>query len=62
MLHAGFNIVKTEGVFALQKGMASFASFHFVVNGVRLGTYQTASNFGLTKSVDGTVSAAGTFL
>lgn len=42
-------IVKTEGLRGLQKGLAPALSFQFVMNSIRLGPFQTASNLGWTK-------------
>lgn len=43
-------IVRTEGISGLQKGLGPALSFQFVLNSTRLGTYQTVTNLGWTKS------------
>ncbi|XP_072943661.1 uncharacterized protein [Epargyreus clarus] len=47
--HAMFTIVKHDGVSALQKGLVPALWFQLVVNGVRLGIYQQADNYGLLR-------------
>ncbi|KAJ8725916.1 hypothetical protein PYW08_004099 [Mythimna loreyi] len=50
--HAMFNIVKHDGIAALQKGLAPALWFQLVVNGVRLGIYQHADDYGLLRDKD----------
>ncbi|XP_047512670.1 solute carrier family 25 member 35-like isoform X1 [Pieris napi] len=47
--HAIYTIVKHDGISALQKGLAPALWFQLVVNGVRLGIYQQADNYGLLR-------------
>ncbi|CAK1545098.1 unnamed protein product [Leptosia nina] len=47
--HAILTIVKHDGMGALQKGLAPALWFQLVVNGVRLGIYQQADNYGLLR-------------
>ncbi|KOB72302.1 Solute carrier family 25 member 35 [Operophtera brumata] len=51
--HAIFTIVKHDGVGALQKGLVPALWFQLVVNGVRLGIYQHADNYGLLRDEHG---------
>ncbi|KAG7307401.1 hypothetical protein JYU34_007587 [Plutella xylostella] len=44
--HAIYTIIKHDGIAALQKGLAPALWFQLVVNGVRLGVYQTCDDFG----------------
>lgn len=43
------SIIKAEGVLGLQKGLTAALNYQFVMNSIRLGTYQTVTNLGLTK-------------
>uniref|UniRef100_A0A182XLM7 Mitochondrial oxaloacetate transport protein n=1 Tax=Anopheles quadriannulatus TaxID=34691 RepID=A0A182XLM7_ANOQN len=43
-------VVRTDGLRGLQKGLPAALLYQFSMNGVRLGTYQTAENLGWTKS------------
>lgn len=47
--HAMYIIVKHDGISALQKGLVPALWFQLVVNGVRLGIYQQADNYGLLR-------------
>ncbi|CAG5051154.1 unnamed protein product [Parnassius apollo] len=47
--HAVYTIVKHDGVAALQKGLVPALWFQLVVNGVRLGIYQHADEYGLLR-------------
>ncbi|XP_068629681.1 solute carrier family 25 member 35-like isoform X2 [Battus philenor] len=47
--HAIYMIVKHDGVTALQKGLVPALWFQLVVNGVRLGIYQHADDYGLLR-------------
>lgn len=49
VLHAAWTIARTEGVLALQKGLGPALVYQFVMNGVRLGTYQSLVNYGWTR-------------
>ncbi|PIK43749.1 hypothetical protein BSL78_19384, partial [Apostichopus japonicus] len=66
VFHAFFTIGKVDGLRALQKGLIPGLWYQLFMNGVRLGTYQTLVNFGMTKNSEGEVSlpksvAAGAF-
>ncbi|XP_052894738.1 solute carrier family 25 member 35-like [Anopheles moucheti] len=43
-------VVRTDGLRGLQKGLPAALMYQFSMNGVRLGTYQTAENLGWTRS------------
>ncbi|XP_049297837.1 solute carrier family 25 member 34-like [Anopheles funestus] len=43
-------VIQTDGLRGLQKGLPAALLFQFSMNSVRLGTYQTANDFGWTKS------------
>ncbi len=47
------NIIKSEGLWGLQKGLPSALSFQFVMNSIRLGTYQTIDNHNLNRNSKG---------
>ncbi|GAB5032983.1 solute carrier family 25 member 35 [Nannochloropsis oceanica] len=47
-LHAAWTIMRVEGILALQKGLGPAILYQFVMNGVRLGTFQTLVNRGVT--------------
>ena len=49
VFHAALTIAKRDGVLALQKGLAPALCYQFVMNGVRLGTYQLADKQGWTR-------------
>lgn len=49
VFHAALTIAQKEGLLALQKGLGPALVYQFVMNGVRLGTYQTLVNMGFTK-------------
>ncbi|KAI5641718.1 mitochondrial carrier protein domain-containing protein [Phthorimaea operculella] len=51
--HAMYTIVKHDGVSALQKGLIPALWFQMVVNGVRLGIYQHADDYGLLRDEHG---------
>ncbi|XP_026747690.1 solute carrier family 25 member 35-like isoform X1 [Trichoplusia ni] len=53
IFHALFVIAKTDGVLALQKGLAPAMVLGFTMNSVRLGMYHTAEVNGWTKNKDG---------
>lgn len=54
--HSIRSILKAEGIFGLQKGLASALAFQFVMNSSRLGSYQTADNLGWTRDQSGEIS------
>lgn len=47
------SIIRSEGGRGLQKGLSSALMFQFVMNSVRLGTFETVDKAGLTKNADG---------
>jgi solute carrier family 25, member 34/35 len=59
LVHAAWTIARTEGVLALQKGLGPALVYQFVMNGVRLGTYQTLVNAGFTQPRGEAVAVAG---
>lgn len=48
--------MKAEGFRGLQKGLHSALLFQFLMNGIRLGTYQTIDNYGLNRKKNGELS------
>lgn len=54
--HAIKTIVKTDGVLAIQNGLVPALWYQLVMNGIRLGSYQTMLNVGITKDKHGNVS------
>lgn len=54
--HAIKTIVKTDGVLAIQSGLVPALWYQLVMNGIRLGSYQTMLNVGITKDKHGNVS------
>ena len=55
VFHAFYMIGKVDGVRALQKGLVPGLWYQLVMNGCRLGCYQTITNLGLTKNEQGKV-------
>lgn len=53
ILHAMYTMIKHDGVASLQKGLVPALWFQLVVNGVRLGVYQHADDFGLLRDETG---------
>lgn len=51
--HAAFLITKHEGIFALQAGLVPALAFQVVLNGIRLGVYNTAKNYELLLNEKG---------
>lgn len=51
------SIVKSEGLWGLQKGLNPALMFQFVMNSVRLGTFETVSKQGWTHNPDGSYNA-----
>lgn len=49
VVHAAWTIARTEGLLALQKGLGPAVVYQFVMNGTRLGLYQTLVNTGFTR-------------
>ncbi|RZC39004.1 Mito carr domain containing protein [Asbolus verrucosus] len=52
-LHAAYVIVKTEGIFALQKGLTAALIMHGLRNSIKLGSYQCLANRGYTCNDEG---------
>lgn len=50
------SIVKAEGFRGLQKGLHSALLFQFLMNSIRLGTYQTIDNHGFNRKKNGELS------
>lgn len=46
------SIVRAEGLWGLQKGLSPALMFQFVMNSVRLGTFETVDKLGWTKNDD----------
>ncbi|KAG5898270.1 hypothetical protein JTB14_008614 [Gonioctena quinquepunctata] len=53
VFHAGFNIVKNDGLLALQKGLLPAFGVQLILNGARLGIFQLAERNGYIKNPDG---------
>lgn len=62
VFHASYQIASKDGILALQKGLVPFVCYQFVCNTARLGLYQIASENGLNKNRDGSVSTVRTLL
>uniref|UniRef100_T1ISE8 Solute carrier family 25 member 35 n=1 Tax=Strigamia maritima TaxID=126957 RepID=T1ISE8_STRMM len=56
VFHAGYVIARTDGLAALQNGLSAALVYQMVMNGTRLGVYQTIVNLGYTNKTDGDVS------
>ncbi|XP_026479848.1 solute carrier family 25 member 35-like [Ctenocephalides felis] len=54
--HAMWVVAKADGILALQKGLTPALMFQFVLNGTRLGLFQTLDNAGWTRDAEGTVN------
>lgn len=52
-LHAGYLIAKHEGITALQAGIVPALYFQVVLNGIRLGIYNTAKKYDLITNDKG---------
>lgn len=50
---------QVDGILALQKGLLSAMTYQIVLNGTRLGLYQTIINSGHISQSDGSVSPLG---
>lgn len=59
-VHAAYVIAKTDGILALQKGLAPALAHQVLLNGVRLGGYQIAEERKLNLKENGEVSLART--
>ncbi|KAL2745937.1 solute carrier family 25 member 35-like isoform X2 [Vespula maculifrons] len=51
--HAAYLIAKHEGILALQSGIAPALYFQIVLNGIRLGVYNTATKYGFIQDSKG---------
>lgn len=60
--HAFYTIGKTDGLFALQKGLVPALWYQLFMNGVRLGSYQVVINMGFTKDEQGNIKWARSVL
>ncbi|XP_047527884.1 solute carrier family 25 member 35-like isoform X2 [Vanessa atalanta] len=60
--HAMATIVKHDGISALQKGLVPALWFQLFVNGVRLGIYQQADDYGLLRDEDNNTIFVNSFL
>ncbi|KAF5278785.1 hypothetical protein FQR65_LT15513 [Abscondita terminalis] len=49
-LNAGLVIAKHDGILALQAGLVPAQGFQFILNGIRLGLFQTLTDLGFTKN------------
>jgi solute carrier family 25 protein 34/35 len=49
-------VAKSDGFLALQKGLVPSLYFQFILNACRLGIYTKATEMGLTKKADGSIS------
>lgn len=56
VFHAFYAVAAADGISALQKGLVPALWYQLMMNGVRLGSYQTFVNLGLTKTSDGVIS------
>ncbi|XP_066599878.1 solute carrier family 25 member 35-like isoform X2 [Prorops nasuta] len=61
-LHAGYIIAKHEGILALQSGLVPALGFQVVLNGIRLGAYNTAKKYELIMNADGNTDIIKTTL
>ena len=53
IFHGILTIARVEGLLALQKALGPAIVYQFTMNGLRLGTYQTLVNAGLTRDEEG---------
>lgn len=60
--HAAYLIAKHEGILALQSGIAPALYFQVVLNGIRLGIYNTATKYGLILDSKGNTDILKTVL
>jgi len=62
VIHGAYTIAKTEGILALQKGLAPALWYQFVMNGFRFGTFSYLENNDWLKNKDGKSSFVKTML
>ncbi|XP_046828267.1 solute carrier family 25 member 35-like isoform X2 [Vespa crabro] len=60
--HAAYLIAKHEGILALQSGIAPALYFQVVLNGIRLGVYNTATKYGFILDSKGNTDILKTVL
>ncbi|XP_051164100.1 solute carrier family 25 member 35-like [Leptopilina boulardi] len=60
--HAALIITKYEGIFALQAGLVPALAFQVVLNGIRLGMYNSAKNSKLILNTEGNTDILKTIL
>lgn len=60
--HAALIITKYEGIFALQAGLVPALAFQVVLNGIRLGIYNSAKNSQLILNKEGNTDILKTVL
>ncbi|XP_012558578.2 solute carrier family 25 member 35 isoform X1 [Hydra vulgaris] len=56
VFHAFYTIAKVDGILALQSGLVPALCYQFVMNGIRLGSYQIMVNAKLTEDREGKIS------
>lgn len=61
IFHAGYTIMRHDGLLAIQKGLGPAIVYQLSLNSIRLGLYQNAINHGLTKTNKGHVSTLRSF-
>lgn len=61
-LHAAYLIAKHEGVLALQAGIVPALYFQVVLNGIRLGIYNTAKKYELITNDEGNTAVFKTIM
>ena len=53
------SVIRSEGgIWGLQKGLSSALAFQFVMNSLRLGSFETVTKLGWTTGQDGTLNPA----
>lgn len=62
VFHAFYAVAAADGILALQKGLVPALWYQLVMNGARLGTYQSFINLGFTKSSNGEISVPRSIL
>lgn len=60
--HAAYLIAKHEGIFALQAGIVPALYFQVVLNGIRLGVYNTAKKYELITNDKGNTDVLKTVI
>ena len=62
IFHAGYTIMRHDGLRAIQKGLGPAIIYQLSLNSIRLGLYQNSINLGLTKNKAGHVSTLRSFI